>query len=698
LENDITSYTGSYGRATFSQPIQQFNAVRRDYTVHEPRETTILTTTPFVEPTPLHPQRFPFDRSDQVRQSTDSYKLERLPEQKYAEVKFATPTPSMRVRPPVVPHVGSIVEDLSMEKTVDINMGTHGQHSQQASYQYVGGSEGLQYASSTSRQTTEQLPARQLPIERLPDAERARLSSISPISTGGIDVLDKSDGVLVRDTIVQHVSEDEKSTTSEEVVFEEWSEEFLCRRTDEFDGRTNRLLRSIIDETSARVKGDVIKEEYREKNERIKGHRSYDIVKEVYRRVPASSTHDQTQSHLYEEIPQPPLPPPPGRQLPIEHTKRESAYSPTSRDRQWSTEDIYTTTIVTDRPRDTSHVHADRLPIKDDSSTPPSSTIARIYDRVRPGQFPPLPPTVQAIPSTTSSTTYDRISAIVGPTQRYADIRSHQHEREETVSEEYQVEVEQRHTDHRFSPQHQRPGSLIGIPQREDTSEEEISDGYQGLSRIINEAGRKPFTPTSTSTVREQSDWRTKLKQIHTPTSEEDRFEQFNRSREIITGGKTVITSEERPQPPKRSSSSSIIDERRARFEQQQQIESSTGPITSSKIDRSTFGRVGELKNAFEATTTTTGNGSTSKYTSPTMTTTGLTEQRRRLFEEQEQAKKDWTTTTSTATATTTTRRPPHAAPAAAIAVPRRVHRLSSRRRAHLVRTTYYVFFRLLIR
>jgi hypothetical protein len=78
--------------------------------------------------------------------------------------------------------------------------------------------------------------------------------------------------VLVPETVVEHVSEDEKSTSSEEVVFEEWSERFKCRRTDEFDPKTKELIRSTIDETGDRIKGDVIKEEYKGKNVRIKGH------------------------------------------------------------------------------------------------------------------------------------------------------------------------------------------------------------------------------------------------------------------------------------------------------------------------------------------------------------------------------------------------------------------------------------------
>jgi hypothetical protein len=170
----------------------------------------------------------------------------------------------------------------------------------------------LHYASTISRDQSEHLPPKRLPVEYTPDMERAHIVPTSPIS---LSDLNKNDEVLIRDTVVQHISEDEKSTSSEEVVFEEWSEEFRCRRTDEFDKKTNKLIRTTIDETGERVKSDVIKEEYKEKNERIKGHKSYDIVKEVYRRVPAYTVDptkstiisiEPSQSHLYEEIPQPP--------------------------------------------------------------------------------------------------------------------------------------------------------------------------------------------------------------------------------------------------------------------------------------------------------------------------------------------------------------------------------------------------------
>ena len=207
-----------------------------------------------------------------------------------------------------------------MEKTVNVQFGTRDRHSQQATFRYVDEHDRPQYAGASSRDLSDRLPAKHLPVQHVPHADRAHAvpTGFHPLVVDGEDDDDsKASEVLILDTIVQHVSEDEKSTSSEEVVFEEWSEAFRCRRTDEYDERTNQLVRTTIDETSDRVKSDVIKEEYREKNERIKGHKSYDIVKEVYRRVPAKSVDptkttvipiDRSKSHLYEEIPQPPPP------------------------------------------------------------------------------------------------------------------------------------------------------------------------------------------------------------------------------------------------------------------------------------------------------------------------------------------------------------------------------------------------------
>jgi hypothetical protein len=282
-----------------------------------------------------------------------------------------------------------------MRQLVDVNTGTD-QYRQQGDYAY--GSE---------RDTSQQ--QRYASFERTPDASQAQLVPSQFAS---------QDDILEPETVIEHISEDEKSTSSEEVVFEEWTEQFKCRRTDEYDRKTNRLLRTTIDETSDRIKGDVIKEQYKEKTTRIKKHKSYDVVKEVYRRAPA---------RVYEEVPQ--------------------IQRPTSKDRHWASEETYTTEIV----------HDPNL-AKELEST------AQKYDQIRSIQYSPIPSTTETIISTFPTT--------VTPKQ------------EEIVSEEYHVELQ--------------------TPVKHD---ETTSDTY-------------------VSTRRRSSDWRDKLKQLYTTTSDDDQVNE----------------------------------------------------------------------------------------------------------------------------------------------------------------------------
>lgn len=201
-------------------------------------------------------------------------------------------------------------------------------------------------------------------------------------------------------------------------------------------------------------------------------------------------------------------------------------------DRHWPSQDTYTTEIVydSDLVRDyESTTHAGRTETHIDVSTPPA--YSRNYDRVRPGQYPSMPSTSQATLTPVPSSNYDRISSIVAPPAHYVDRRPPQ--REEMVSEEYLVEVEQRHTG-RLSPQSQHQTSRFGVPSyREGSSEEEVSDpyvtvgdgSYQGQTTIVDEARR------GSSTGRSPSDWRSKLKQVYTPTSDDDAFDQVEKNK-----------------------------------------------------------------------------------------------------------------------------------------------------------------------
>ncbi|CAM2717941.1 unnamed protein product [Rotaria socialis] len=727
------------------------------YIPHDSKEVKILPTHPTIESTPLPPS---LDSRVRARQTTQPDDAEQLSEQHYVVINQATPTPSMRKVRPSRP--GPAIQQPIMIDSTEY---------QTTRIPFNNEPNELHYAASRSRDQTDHLPPARLPTEQKPDVERARLvpSSTSPIKDLGGDV-------LIRETIVQHVSEDEKSTSSEEVVFEEWSEEFRCRRTEEFDKNTNRLLSRRIDPIGARVKSDVIKEEYKEKNERIKGHKSYDIVKEVFRRVPAHSVDpnqtpivsiERPESPVYEEISQPP------------HSIR-SSISPdcqviteiTPRNRHWSSEDIYTTEIVYDSQlaRDIECIaNAERFDRKFDTTTSPSTSSAN-YDRVRPGQYTTIPSTSQVTISREQPSTYDRISNIITPSVHVADRRQQQNE--EFVSEEYHVELEQKNSDDSSSSgQNQR--FAINTQQQQQRQqrglfEDDMSDAYvttgdrtyQGLTTIVDQAGQ-----------RRDSDWRSKMKQIYAPTSDDDQFDQLGKpindnytaqrviieptniqqtfqDTQINKSGHDKILSEEnkltaappsrhavkeilvrvtrgpspdkhlrqqiyhlsstsdedeqenkrlvfadslraretskkfistsrtdegRPKPPKRSSSSSIIDERRARFEQPQFDTSNDS--TNNKIDRTGYGRVGALRNAFETTTVTSGSirDDQSKPKSPI--TTGLTEQRRRIFEEQEQANKGWTSTNRRSQQVTSTTVVPQ----------RRIYRISGRQPTHII-------------
>ncbi len=338
------------------------------------------------------------------------------------------------VRPAVSPESGPIYEGVKIHQHVDA-VSPNGHYKQQANFTYENEHDRADKQSKYS------------PIERTIDSQQAHIV--------------QQDEVYGPEKIIEHISEDEKSTSSEEVVFEEWTEEFNCRRTDEYDRKTNQLLRTTIDETSDRIKGDVIKEQYKGKTTRIKGHKSYDVVKEVYRRPP---------NRVYEEIPKPPPP--------SSITPRAS-----SRDRQWTSEDIYTTEIV-----------QDPTVVRELESTVQKFDSITHYERVRPSQTSPIPTTIQTTISTYPSSRYDRISNVVTPTAHYAEQRKQEQPQpppeEEVVSEEYQVEVE------------------TATTKQDRTTGENLAETY---------VTSDPQSPT-----RGGSDWRSKLKQIYNPTSDDD--------------------------------------------------------------------------------------------------------------------------------------------------------------------------------
>jgi hypothetical protein len=202
-----------------------------------------------------------------------------------------------------------------------------------------------------------------------------------------------------RTSMERVVSEDEKSTSSEEVVFEEWNEEFRCRRMDEFDGHTNRLVRTSINETSERIKGDVIKEEYKERHRRVKGQKTSDL----HRRSSMKQQADRTVHRNTEETSSSP------------HRMDTTALSSTNRDeQQWSTEEKLIVDIVYDTDRTGHAAHDDHV----HSSLKQSD---RIHSRLPPDSI---------------------IDLSFNPDQ-------HKSKPDDIISEEYQVELEQRSTSNR---------------------------------------------------------------------------------------------------------------------------------------------------------------------------------------------------------------------------------------------------------
>lgn len=189
-----------------------------------------------------------------------------------------------------------------------------------------------------------------------------------------------------------------------------------------------------------------------------------------------------------------------------------------TRDRHWSSEDIYTTEIVYD-PDITRQYET--ISTVQDPPTPPS--YSSNYDRVRPGQYSTMPPTTQTTVSTVPKSNYDRISSVVAPSTHYAE-RREIIDQEPVISEEYTIEVEQHDSPRRtgFFQQNEPKQSSDDEKVYERSSFGPDRSSYQDLTRIINEASQR------SSTVR-TSDWRNKLKETYTPTSDDDHFDQVKK-------------------------------------------------------------------------------------------------------------------------------------------------------------------------
>ncbi|CAF1095725.1 unnamed protein product [Adineta ricciae] len=519
-------------------------------------------------------------------------------------------TVEYRTRPPTSTESASSYEDVSLGKHVN----TERQYREQIRYQ-------RDHESDVTRKETIQKQA--LPNSYDPD----------------------DDTVLVPDTVIEHISEDEKSTSSEEVVFEEWSERFKCRRTDEYDPETKQLIRSTIDETSDRVKGDVVKEEYRGKNVRIKGHKSYDVVKQVHRRVPASSliSAEQVQTRIHREEVEKSPPPAPLR--PILKPATTVSSPPTIQEKQWASEEVYETVVVQDSTGTT------RRSEFDEQAT---------SNYAHPDRYSPSPPVV------VQTTDYHRVVEAVSPTIKYTN-----QPKEDHVSEEYHIEFE---TSNRRDDINDQASSASSVRRstdwrnelREKYSSEKQHDQYEkpiGSNYVAQKISIIPTnsqqrfkevqikisahqrTPPSQRKFEQSPSSRHAVKEvlvrISRSTSPEkqyhrslfDDYEEKQKENVYLTAYETpgkpvsnLSTGDEHTYPPKRSSStSSTLDERRT---------------VVNQTERPTLTRVGVLRNTFEATTGEQSKEDQSKYLGTI--STGLTKQRRELFEAHDQGNKEW--------------------------------------------------------
>lgn len=89
---------------------------------------------------------------------------------------------------------------------------------------------------------------------------------------------------IVDSVMVDHVSEDDKSTSSEEVTYERWTEETRLRRTRVFDEHGRIIDEYLQQVRPAELVGDIVRERLIERHEHVKR-----VSKNVLRRVKVKS-------------------------------------------------------------------------------------------------------------------------------------------------------------------------------------------------------------------------------------------------------------------------------------------------------------------------------------------------------------------------------------------------------------------------
>jgi hypothetical protein len=101
------------------------------------------------------------------------------------------------------------------------------------------------------------------------------------------DIHDFDESVAIVDSVViDHVSEDDKSTSSEEVTYERWIEETKIFATKVF--KDGELVDEIIEQTSPELIGNILREKLIERHEHIQ-HKSQDVKKLVKVKSPGQS-------------------------------------------------------------------------------------------------------------------------------------------------------------------------------------------------------------------------------------------------------------------------------------------------------------------------------------------------------------------------------------------------------------------------
>ena len=115
-------------------------------------------------------------------------------------------------------------------------------------------------------------------------------SSIQKIVEKNPDIQDFDETVEIVDSVViDHVSEDDKSISSEEVTYERWTEETKLFKTKVF--QNGELVNEIFEQSNPELVGDILREKLIERHEHIT-HISQDVKKRLKTKSPGQSRRE----------------------------------------------------------------------------------------------------------------------------------------------------------------------------------------------------------------------------------------------------------------------------------------------------------------------------------------------------------------------------------------------------------------------